>query len=95
MSVLTSGAGRGRKVVWGTGARVPWGTVLLADVIGGMVVVGIVASPAAFALLPLVPGDGAGTIGGGMGDGVVGIGVLLSCDTCVDSPEAELTEADG
>ena len=58
-------------------------------------VVGIVASPAAFALLPLVPGDGAGTIGGGMGDGVVGIGVLLSCDACVDSPEAELTEADG
>lgn len=73
---------------------VPWGTVLPVDGIGGMVIVGIVAAPAAFAVLGLATGSGAGATAVVLGGGMTGDGVL-SCDSCVDSPEEELTEAGG
>lgn len=74
---------------------VPWGTVLIVDAIGGMVVVGIGASAAGFAVLGLMRGGIAETIPVAVGGGAIGGTVLLSGGADAASPEAKLTEGAG
>ncbi len=80
VSALTTDAGRGRKVVWGT---------------GGMVVVGIGAAVAGFAVLGLMRGSVAEATPVAVGGGAIGGTVLLSGGADAASPEAELTEGAG
>lgn len=77
--MLTSGAGCGRKVVWGTGGKVPWETALIVGALGGIVATGIRPSAAAFAVVWLVCSSAVGATPVVAGGGVTGGSVRLSC----------------
>lgn len=74
---------------------VSWGTGFIAAASGGMVVVGIDASDAIFAVLWLACGDVAEATPVVVGGSVTGGSVLLSCGPCTASPDAELTGTGG